>query len=71
MDTKQSVTEEPLPMIIGVTLDGYKGSATICVTDDQGNEYRIGQRALASLLVGHKIVATRMERRHLHVTKVE
>jgi hypothetical protein len=61
----------PPPTIAKVTLDGYKGSATINVTDDRGNNYRIGSRDLASLLVGRKIVETRMAREHLHVTKVE
>ena len=51
--------------------NGYKGSATICVTDDHGNNYRIGSTALASILVGRKIAETKQERCHLHVTRVE
>jgi hypothetical protein len=65
------MSDQPLPTITEVTLNGYKGSATIRVIDDRGNNYRIGSRALASILVGRKIAETKQERCHLHVTRVE
>ena len=41
-DTDQHDPRPPLvPTVVGVTLDGYKGTATICATDDHGHEESI------------------------------